>query len=417
MATNPPPGYPGSDPGQGPPQGPPPGSPQGPPPGYGPPPGVPYPPQPPAGPGPFRLPGGLRWPRNLPGGFPFPFPGQPGYGPPPGMPGGPPAQAPPSQGPPVQQSPDAPAMPPGAAGPTDGPAGNYTCQWCGMSSQDPGQSCPSCGAPVDVRRVQDTAGWSQLPSVKDMARIQFGQSKCQIEGTIVPVADVALDGGESVYFSHHVLLWREDGVNVETMRMQSGWKRMLAGMPLVMCQASGQGHIAFSEDAAGEIVALPIQVGTAVQVREHTMLIASGTTSYTWEQSGIWFGTVQRKGNEMERETHFPMGQFLDRFTAQQRPGLVLLHAKGNSFVRQLAPGQTVLVKPTALLYKDISVSMQLHFEHPSGTWRTWRAWGDRYLWLRCTGPGRIAVESAFQPVEDPGFDLAGSSPATAWRW
>jgi uncharacterized protein (AIM24 family) len=303
------------------------------------------------------------------------------------------------------------AQPPAQA---PAPPGSYSCPWCGSSSQNPGTSCPSCGAPVDVRAIQDTSGWTQLPAVKDMARIQFGQSTCQIEGTVVPVADVTLDGGESVYFMHHTLLFRDDGVSIDTVKLRGGWSRAFAGMPLVMVQATGEGHVAFSHDAAGEIVALPIQVGSGVEVREHTMLIASGTTAYDWVMSGIYFVTLK---GQNEQETHYPMGQFLDRFTAPRAPGLVLLHAKGNAFVRRLGPGETILIKPTALLYKDLSVSMHLHFEHPAGAYRSWRSWGNRYLWLRCIGPGRVAVESAFVPVEDPGFDLMGSSPATRQQW
>jgi uncharacterized protein (AIM24 family) len=328
--------------------------------------------------------------------MPFGLPGMPFA--PPGMPFAPPPPPPSMAQPPAQAT----AAP-----------GSYSCPWCGLSSQNPGTSCPSCGAPVDIRAIQDTSGWTQLPAVKDMARIQFGQSTCQIEGTVVPVADVTLDGGESVFFMHHTLLFRDDGVSIDTVKLRGGWSRTFAGMPLVMVQASGKGHIAFSHDAAGEIVALPIQVGSGVEVREHTMLIASGTTAYDWVMSGIFFST--QKGND--QETHFPMGQFLDRFTAPRAPGLVLLHAKGNAFVRRLGPGETILIKPTALLYKDLSVSMHLHFEHPGGTWRSWRSWGNRYLWLRCIGPGRVAVESAFVPVEDPGLDLLGSSPATNRQW
>ena len=37
-----------------------------------------------------------------------------------------------------------------------------------------------------------------------MARLQFGQSYCQIEGTYVPVADFNLVEGEGVYFAHHL---------------------------------------------------------------------------------------------------------------------------------------------------------------------------------------------------------------------
>ena len=283
-----------------------------------------------------------------------------------------------------------------------------------MASQNPGTSCPSCGAPVDVRAIQDTSGWTQLPAVKDMARIQFGQSTCQIEGTVVPVADVSLDGGESVTFMHHTLLFRDDGVAVNTVKLRGGWSRMLAGMPLVMVQATGKGHIAFSHDAAGEIVALPIQVGSGVEVREHTMLIASGATAYDWVMSGIYFTTMK---GQNEQETHYPMGQFLDRFTAPRAPGLVLLHAKGNAFVRRLGPGETILIKPTALLYKDLTVSMHLHFEHPAGAYRSWRSWGNRYLWLRLFGPGRVALQSVFERVEGEARYITRCSQATERRW
>jgi uncharacterized protein (AIM24 family) len=96
-----------------------------------------------------------------------------------------------------------------------------------------------------------------------------------------------------------------------------------------------------------------------------------------------------------------------------------LLHAAGNVFVRELAPGQTILVKPTALVFKDPSVQMALHFERPSTGFSPWNA-GQTYLWLRLGGPGRIAVQSVFDRIEGEsnitgasrnpmsGFDLGG---------
>lgn len=334
-----------------------------------------------------------------------PPPPPPGYGgPPPGY-GAPPP--PPGYGGPPQQPPGY-----GAPPPPQQPS-SYVCPWCRTPGTGQDSSCPACGAPVDAKRVVDLSGWSKLPGIKDMARIQFGRSHVQIEGTIVPVADVMLDQGESVYFTHHVLLWRQDGVQVGTMPLRGGWKRMLSGMPLVMCQATGTGHVAFSRDAAGELVALPIQAGMSVDVREHVMLLASGEVAYDWVSSGIWFTTQ----NGDDKETHYPVGMFLDRFTAPRNPGLVLLHARGNAFVRTLQMGESILIKPTALLYKDSSVQMALHIEHPGGTWRSWRAWGNRYLWLRCYGPGRVAVESAFDMLEDPGYNLVSDSGATYHRW
>jgi uncharacterized protein (AIM24 family) len=176
----------------------------------------------------------------------------------------------------------------------------------------------------------------------------------------------------------------------------------------------GPGRIAFSKDKPGELIALPLQAGQSVDVREHVFMVATHSIAYDWFQSGIWFETHEDKNTEM----HYPIGAFIDRFTAGAAPGLLLLHGAGNVFVRTLAAGQTILIKPTSLLFKDPTVRMHLHFEHPGGTWRSWRAWGNRYLWLRLAGPGRIAVQSNFEPIEDPGSNLARTEPlATRHQW
>ena len=289
----------------------------------------------------------------------------------------------------------------------------YTCSWCGLASEGTDLSCPACGAEVDVRAVVTRSGWTELPGRRDMAKLQFGQSYCQIEGTYVPVADMNLAAGDSVYFTHHVLLWKDPAVPVTSMGLKGAWKRMLAGLPLIMTQAAGPGHIAFSRDLPGEMIALPLQQGQTIDVREHLFMVATSAVAYDWFASNIWFST--REGSETE--THYPVGMFLDRFTAPGAPGLLLLHAGGNVFVRTLEPHQTILIKPTALLFKDTTVQMRLHFERPSGTWRSWRSWGDRYVWVRLHGPGRVAIQSAFEPLEDNGRTIVSHSGATERQW
>lgn len=289
----------------------------------------------------------------------------------------------------------------------------HTCSWCGLVSDGSKRSCSACGATIDARNVLTESGWAELPGRKDMAKLQFGDSFCQIEGTYVPVADINLAPGDGIYFAHHVLLWKDPQVNITTMSLKGAFKRMLAGMPLVMTQAQGPGHIAFSRDAPGEMIALPLQPGQAVDVREHLFLVATSQVTYDWFQSGIWFTTSS--GNESE--THYPLGQFMDRFYAPASPGLLLLHSAGNAFVRELAPNQTILIKPTSLIFKDPTVRMQLHFEHPAGTWSSWRSWGNRYLWLRLWGPGRVAVQSAYSHLHDNGRNISRHSGATVQRW
>ncbi len=300
--------------------------------------------------------------------------------------------------------------------PTAGPAParrSYTCSWCGAVSDGSSLSCPACGATINVEAIVTPTGWVQAPGRKDMAKLQFGRSYCQIEGLYVPVADVSLAEGDGVYFAHHVLLWKENQVTISMMSLKGAWKRALAGMPVFMTQAKGPGHIAFSRDAPGEMLALPLQPGQAVDVREHMFLVATSQINYEWFNPNIWFTT--KDGDESE--THYPIGTTMDRFIAGKTPGLLLIHASGNVFVRNLAPGQSILIKPTALIFKDPKVNIQLHFEHPSSPWSLWSNWSTRYLWLRVHGPGRVAVQSAFEPVEDDGRTITNTSPATRQNW
>lgn len=275
-------------------------------------------------------------------------------------------------------------------------------------------SCPKCGATLESLGATTESGWVQLPGRKDMSKLQIGNSSCQISGLYVPVADFNLASGEGIYFAHHVLLWKDAQLNITTMPLSGAWKRMFAGMPLIMTQAHGPGHIAFSRDAPGELIALPLEPGQVVEVREHLFLTATSTVSYDWFATNVWFTT--RSGDD--KETHYPVGMFMDRFASPQAPGLLLLHAAGNVFVRELQAGQTMLIKPTALVFKDPTVRMHLHFEQPAtGFSSSWGSWSNRYMWLRLIGPGRIAVQSVFDRIEGESRNISDYSSSTQARW
>jgi uncharacterized protein (AIM24 family) len=281
----------------------------------------------------------------------------------------------------------------------DGPRA-YACRWCNAASAvgPADQNCPACGAPVDVRLVTDDAGWQRLPPIPDMARLQFGSSHCQVEGSYVPVADFDLSAQDHLYFNHHVLLWKDTRVQTPRLPLKGAWRRFLAGLPLVMLQAKGPGRIAFSKDAPGELIAIPLEKGHSIDAREGMFLVATGQIHYNWIESGVWY----RAG-----EFHYPVGRYMDRFTAVDQHGLLLLHGSGNVFVRQLEAGQTLLVKPSALVYKGPRVSMSIGIEHPRGFNNYWRR---RYVWLRLSGTGRVAIQSAGGHWEDPPYPVYGMS-------
>ena len=293
------------------------------------------------------------------------------------------------------------------------PTSTYTCPYCRIPSDGSGGTCPHCGAPVDVRKRVSDSGWAEQPAIRDMARIRFSRSTCQIIGKYVPVAEMSLHEDDWVYFSHHNLLHTDPQVRLETMRMAGGWNRMLAGMPLIMMTARGPGHIAFSADKPGETLAVPLQHNQAVDVVEHRFLLATSNVTYQWENSGIWFST--QKGDD--QEYHYPLGRTMDRFWAQGGPGLLLLHAPGNTFVRDLAPGERILIQPSGLIWKDPTVRMTLHFEYPHGAyWFSSARMQAKSAWLSLHGPGRVAIQSVFERPEMTG-QVVRCSSATTQVW
>jgi len=151
------------------------------------------------------------------------------------------------------------------------------CQWCHAQSPASARSCETCGAPLDIKNLVSDSGWREAPRLRDMTEIHFGDSVCQVEGEIVPVADVSLAAGDAVFFEHHVLLWKEETVGMSVMSTPGGMKRALGGMPFVVSVASGPGRVAFSRDATGELVVLPLHPSMGIDAREHAFLAASHT--------------------------------------------------------------------------------------------------------------------------------------------
>jgi uncharacterized protein (AIM24 family) len=200
--------------------------------------------------------------------------------------------------------------------------------------------------------VVSDAGWRQAPQIRDLTEIRWSSSVAQVDGTVVPVVDVELGGGDGVFFEHHVMLWKDDTTAMAVMDTPGGMKeRLLSGMPFVLSVAHGPGRVSFSRDAPGEIIVLPIDPGTEIDAREHAMLLASTGLNYSFERL---------QGVKMMLAAG--SGMYLDRFAAgpDGAAGLLVLHGYGNVLQRELAEGESVQVEPGGFLYKDSTVQMDL---------------------------------------------------------
>ena len=132
--------------------------------------------------------------------------------------------------------------------------------------------------------------------------------------------------------------------------------------------------------------------------------------SYDWYKSRVWFTT----GSGDDEETHYPVGQTMDTFAAANGPGLLLLHGPGNTFIRDLAPHEQILVQPGGLIWKDRTVGMFLHVEYPRGAyWFSSAKWQAKTVWLLLRGPGRVAVQSVFERPEGTGTVRRDSGSST----
>jgi uncharacterized protein (AIM24 family) len=255
------------------------------------------------------------------------------------------------------------------------------CQWCRGMNEKASLSCRSCGAPLDIRNLVSESGWREAPRIRDMTEIRFANSTCQVEGEIVPVAEINLGAGDSIFFEHHVMLWKDERVAMTLMQLSGGIKRAFAGMPFLISIATGPGRIAFSRDATGELVLLPLHPGMELDVREHAFLLASHQIGYSFIRikglTNILFGG---------------QGMFMDRFVTTNTQGLLILHGYGNVFERTLQANESILVEPGAFLYKDASVTMQVEFQKLA----TGFFGGSGMSLARLTGPGRVGIQSMY---------------------
>jgi uncharacterized protein (AIM24 family) len=205
-----------------------------------------------------------------------------------------------------------------------------------------------------------------------------------IQGELAPMLTLEL-GAAPVYFEHHILLWKDPHLQVGLKSLRGSFKRMLAGMPILMTEARGPGRIALSRDGAGHTVALAMRSGEGLDVREHQFLAATESLDYS-------FAWVKGFKNIMFGGT----GLFVDTFNCVGPEGILFLYGYGNMFEFTLQPGEQVDMEPGAWVYKDRSVQMETMIQ---GLTTGIFGRGSQLFWNRFTGPGRVGMQSMSPPL------------------
>lgn len=216
-------------------------------------------------------------------------------------------------------------------------------------------------------------------------QVEAGQApgvQYRVQGELVPVLHVWLDGSIPVFFEHHVVLWKDPGLDIGMRAMKGAFKRMVAGMQIFMTEARGPGEIAFSRDGAGHVFPMHLAPGTSIVVREHQFLAATGHVEYG-------FSRVKGMGSMLFGSSGF----FVDRFSAERQEGVVWLHGYGNVFEKVLARGEQIDVEPGGWIYRDESVQMDIKvFGLKTGIF----GGSGQLVFNRFTGPGRVGIQSMY---------------------
>ena len=211
--------------------------------------------------------------------------------------------------------------------------------------------------------------------------------RVRVEGHLVPIVELALEDGQTLYFEHHTILAKSPQLGVGLMPMRGALRRVLAWLPVFLTRATGPGTVALSRDGVGEVVALELH-GEEVDVLEHRFIAAS---------AGLEYSAARVKGikNLLGSGTGF----FMDRFRGN---GLLLLHGYGDVVETTLQAGEALDLDPYAWLYKDVGMRMDTHLVGLS----TGLFGGSGFVMTRFTGPGRLAYQSldplvALQPTQE----------------
>lgn len=229
----------------------------------------------------------------------------------------------------------------------------------------------------------------------------------RITGTTMPVLEFLLEPNDAIISEAGELSWMSPNVQMTTHTQFAGGggifgaiKRMAGGGSLFMTEyraMGGAGELAFATHVPGHIVPVEVAPGYEYMVHRHGFLCATAgiNISVGFQQSlgaGIFGGT----------------GFLLQKVGGQ---GTAWLELSGELVMRDLRPGETLLVHPGHVGAFQGSVSFQITMVRGI---RNMIFGGDGLFLAQLTGPGRIWLQTL--PLSRLAHQIAEYLPAAERR-
>lgn len=229
----------------------------------------------------------------------------------------------------------------------------------------------------------------------------------RIQGTTMPVLDVQLDPNESIFSESGELSWMTGSIQMTTHTQMGGGgglfgvlKRVAGGGSIFMTEYRAvqyPGEVSFATKVPGHIVPVQVAPGQEYLVHRHGFLCATPqvTISVGFQQSlgaGIFGGS----------------GFLLQRIAGY---GMAWLELSGELIMKNLAPGETLLVHPGHVGAFQASVGFQI--TTVPGI-RNLIFGGDGIFLAVLTGPGTIWLQTL--PISRLAHQISEYLPAAEGR-
>jgi uncharacterized protein (AIM24 family) len=179
---------------------------------------------------------------------------------------------------------------------------------------------------------------------------------------------------EMILIDPRALFWKAPSVRL-TLRPGSGiFKQILSGTPGSLVEARGPGHLGLRRDPGGEIRALHLRRGEALEVQGRQVLACTAHVDCT-------FRWAQGVRNILLGGT----GPFLETISSPEGESLLWLYGHGELFELTLGAGESLDVEPGSWIYKEPGLQRETLLQ-PLGAFA-------RRAWNRFTGPGRLGLQ------------------------
>jgi uncharacterized protein (TIGR00266 family) len=211
--------------------------------------------------------------------------------------------------------------------------------------------------------------------------------QAQIQGTTMPVLEVELDPNESVFSESGELSWMTGSIQMATHTQMGGGgglfgvvKRVAGGGSIFMTEYRAvqyPGQVAFAAKMPGHIVPVDLGPGAEYMVHRHGFLCAT-------PQVSIGVGFQQSLGAGIFGGDGF----LLQRVGGQ---GTAWIELSGELIVKDLAPGETLMVHPGHVGAFQASVGFQITMVPGI---KNMVFGGDGLFLAALMGPGRVWLQT-----------------------